>query len=77
MTTATKPAILIQTGDSERDGRCSFCTAESPRDPHVFVLTLTREAEDKQAFYEFRACGRHLDRLASDLFRVSLERGGG
>jgi hypothetical protein len=75
VTNRTPRAVSIETGDDA--DRCNFCTAESPRDDHVFGLRLIRETEDKPQFYEFRACGRHLDRLASDLFHVSLERSGG
>lgn len=76
MTTATKPVVRVER-TYHPSVTCSFCPADHRDSGEVYVLSLIRETQEKSLFYEFRACARHLDRLASDLFRVSLERGGG
>ena len=76
MTVTKMPrCIEVEPAPSAFD-RCTFCPAERSRDDYgsVYVLRLIRETDDKSTFYEFMACGNHLDRLAADLFQVVLER---
>lgn len=81
MMTVTKMPRAIEVEPGLAADRCNFCPAERSRedavyrDSTVYVLRLIRETEDKPEFYEFRACGDHLDRLAVELFQVALERG--